>query len=139
MRFLLYSLPCSIYMDSSPQWSISPCLFATPTQFRDPYNVLRPTTVSEHRMQISDTWLYSSHVTIALIYQVQLQLLAVVHLTRVLDASSRLERPALAPSVIDNDLHMVNCYVTLLYRSAIPKADEQSTIATIEMIIISKH
>jgi hypothetical protein len=69
----------------------------------------------------------------------QLKLLAVVELTRVLDASSRLERPALALSIIDNDLHMVSCYVTLLYRSAIPKADEQSTIVTISRIIISKH
>jgi hypothetical protein len=66
-------------------------------------------------MQISDTWLYSSHVTIALIYLMQLKLLAVVHLTRVLDASNRLERPALALSIIDNDLHIISCYVTLLY------------------------
>ena len=32
--------------------------------------------------------------------------LAVVELTRVLDASSRLERPMLALSIIDNDLHI---------------------------------
>ena len=65
-----------------------------------------PFTDSEHSTQISDTWLYRLHVTIALIYLMQLKLLTVVELTRVLDASSRLERPALALSIIDNDLHI---------------------------------
>ena len=44
----------------------------------------------------------------------QLQLLTVVELTRHLDASSRLERPALAPSVIDNHLHIVVMLVVML-------------------------
>ena len=49
----------------------------------------------------------------------QLHLLTVVELTRHLDASSRLERPALTPSVIDNHLHIVVMLVVtlLLHRS----------------------
>ena len=65
-----------------------------------------PFTVSEHSTQISDTQCYRLHVTIALIYLYWPMPLAVVELTRVLDASSRLERPALALSIIDNDLHI---------------------------------
>ena len=57
-------------------------------------------------MQISDTQLYSSHVTIALIYLYWPMPLTVVELTRVLDASSRLKGPMLALSIIDNDLHI---------------------------------
>ena len=42
MRFLPYSLPCSLYMDSSPQWSISPIASETPDRFRNPCTVSRP-------------------------------------------------------------------------------------------------
>ena len=44
----------------------------------------------------------------------QLHLLTVVELTRVLDASSRLERPALALSIIYNHLHIVVMLVVML-------------------------
>ena len=80
---------------------------------------MAPFTVSEHGAQISDGQCSRLCITSALIYQMQLHLLTVVELTRVLDASSRLERPALAPSVIYNHLHIVVMLVVtlLLHRS----------------------
>ena len=81
-------------------------------------------------MQISDTQCYRLHVTIALIYLMQLKLLAVVELTRVLDASSRLERPALTPSIIDNDLHRDN---------AIVFASRYNALAHVLFVLDSQH
>ena len=109
MRFLPISLPCSLYMDSSPSCCISPCLFETPDRFRDACTVLRCTTGSWCSDQISEHELYRLSITSALIYQVQPQLLTYVHLTRHLDPCNRLERPHLAPSVIDCHLHIVSC------------------------------
>ena len=92
-------------------WILVPW-FYIPGRVRDPHPCLRPVSVSEpvvgseHSVQISDTQCYRLQVTIALIYLYRLMPLAVVELTRVLDASSRLERPALALSIIDNDLHI---------------------------------
>lgn len=68
MRFLPFSLPISIYVDSSPQGSNPRGRFRTPDASETRLCFTAPFTVSEHSTQISDTQLYSSHVTIALIY-----------------------------------------------------------------------
>jgi hypothetical protein len=68
MRFLPISLPSLLYVDSSPL-VLYPRLCPRPLGVSETRLCFTaPFTVSEHRMQISDTWLYSSHVTIALIY-----------------------------------------------------------------------
>ena len=62
MRFLPYSLPSLLYVDSSPQWSISPVASETPDRSRNPCTVSRPRLRFQntvHRSQIGcivDYW-----------------------------------------------------------------------------------